>query len=69
VDHHADVYTRNQGTAMASGVAAGVAAAMAARAGVPPRNVDIRAVQAKLQELKVDLDLLRRLGPSPDRLE
>jgi hypothetical protein len=69
VDHHADVYTRNQGTAMASGVAAGVAAAMAARAGVPPRNVDIRAVQAKLQELKVDLDLLRRLGPSPDHLE
>ena len=69
VDHHADVYTRNQGTAMASGVAAGVAAAVAARAGVPPRKADIRAVQAKLQELKVDLDLLRRLGPSPDRLE
>ncbi len=69
VDHHADVYTRNQGTAMASGVAAGVAAALAAQAGVPPRKVDIRAVQAKLQELKVDLDLLRRLGPSPDHLE
>ena len=69
VDHHADVYTRNQGTAMASGVAAGVAAAVAARAGVPPRKADIRAVQAKLRELKVDLDLLRRLGPTPDHLE
>jgi hypothetical protein len=69
VDHHADVYTRNQGTAMASGVAAGVAAALAAGAGVTPRDVDIRALQAKLRELRVDLDLLRRLGPSPDRLE
>jgi len=69
VDHHADVYTRNQGTAMASGVAAGAAAALAARAGVTPRDVDVRALQAKLRELRVDLDLLRRLGPSPDRLE
>jgi hypothetical protein len=66
VDHHADVYTRNQGTAMASGVAAGVAAALSAQAGVSPRRVDVRAVQAKLGELRVDLDLLRRLGPSPD---
>ena len=69
VDHHGDVYTRNQGTAMASGVAAGAAAALAVRAGVTPRDVDIRALQAKLRELRVDLDLLRRLGPSPDRLE
>ncbi len=68
VDHHADVYTRNQGTAMASGVAAGVAAALAARAGVPPRQVDVRAVQARLRDLGADLDLLRRLGPSPERL-
>jgi succinate dehydrogenase/fumarate reductase flavoprotein subunit len=69
VDHHADVYTRNQGTAMASGVAAGVAAALSVQAGVPPRHVDIRAVQAKLRTLGVDLDLLGRLGPSPERLE
>jgi len=54
---------------MASGVAAGAAAALAVRAGVTPRDVDIRALQAKLRELRVDLDLLRRLGPSPDRLE
>jgi hypothetical protein len=69
VDHHADVYTRNQGTAMASGVAAGTAAALAARAGVVPRQVDVPAVQAQLRRLGVDLDLLRRLGPSPERLE
>src|SRR6202011_638070 len=69
VDHHADVYTRNQGSAMATGVAAGVAAALAAQAGVPPRRVDIRAVQAKLRDLGIDLDLLGRLGPSPERLE
>ena len=69
VDHHADVYTRNQGTAMASGVAAGVAGALAARAGAPPRQVDVRAVQAALRALGVDLDLLSRLGPSPERLE
>jgi FAD dependent oxidoreductase len=65
VDHHADVYTRNQGSAMATGVAAGVAAALAARAGVPPRAVDVRAVQRELARLGADLDLLRRLGPSP----
>lgn len=69
VEHHADVYTRNQGSAMATGVAAGVAAALAARAGVPPRQVDIGAVQAKLRALGIDLGLLGRLGPSPDRLE
>ena len=69
VDHHADVYTRNQGSAMATGVGAGVAAALAARAGVPPRRVDIRAVQSGLRSLGVDLDLLRRLGPVPDRFD
>jgi len=69
VDHHADVYTRNQGTAMATGVAAGAAGALAARAGVPPRAVDIRAVQRELARLGADLDLLRRLGPSPASLE
>lgn len=69
VDHHADVYTRNQGSAMATGVGAGVAAALAVQAGVPPRQVDVRAVQARLRGLGVDLDLLRRLGPSPERLE
>ncbi len=68
VDHHADVYTRNQGSAMATGVAAGVAAALAARADVPPRTVDIRAVQRQLGRLGVDLELLRRLGPSPASL-
>jgi FAD dependent oxidoreductase len=69
VDHHADVYTRNQGTAMASGVAAGVAAALAARTDVPPRRVDVGAVQGALRRFGADLDLLRRLGPSPERLE
>lgn len=69
VDHHADVYTRNQGTAMATGVAAGVAAALAARADVPPRAVDVPAVQGELISLGVDLELLRRLGPSPASLE
>jgi hypothetical protein len=69
VDHHADVYTRNQGTAMATGVAAGVAGALAARAGVPPRAADVRAVQRELTRLGVDLELLRRLGPSPASLE
>jgi FAD dependent oxidoreductase len=69
VDHHADVYTRNQGSAMATGVAAGVAAALSAQAGVPPRHVDIGAVQARLRSLGIDLDLLGRLGPSPERLE
>ncbi len=68
VDHHADVYTRNQGTAMASGVAAGVAAALAARTGVEPRRVDVAGVQGALRRLGVDLELLRRLGPSPERL-
>jgi succinate dehydrogenase/fumarate reductase flavoprotein subunit len=65
VDHHADVYTRNQGSAMGTGVAAGVAAALAARTGVAPRAVDVRAVQQELVRLGADLDLLRRLGPSP----
>jgi FAD-dependent oxidoreductase family protein len=69
VDHHADVYTRNQGSAMATGVAAGVAGALAARAGIPPRTVDVRAVQGALGRLGVDLDLLRRLGPTPASLE
>jgi len=68
VDHHADVYTRNQGSAMATGVAAGVAGALAARAGVPPRAVDVRAVQRELTRLGADLELLRRLGPSPASL-
>ncbi len=69
VDHHADVYTRNQGSAMATGVGAGVAAALAVQAGAPPRHVNIRAVQTRLRALGVDLDLLGRLGPSPERLE
>src|SRR5947209_5738031 len=69
VDQYAVVYKRNQGSAMATGVGAGVAAALAARAGVPPRRVDIRAVQSGLRSLRVDLDLLRRLGPAPDRLD
>lgn len=68
VDHHADVYTRNQGSAMATGVAAGVAAALAARANVPPRAADTRAVQRELGRLGVDLGLLRRLGPTPASL-
>jgi hypothetical protein len=68
VDHHADVYTRNQGSAMATGVAAGVAASVAARTGVPPRAVDVQAVQRELTRLGVDLELLRRLGPSPASL-
>lgn len=68
VDHHADVYTRNQGSCMATGEAAGVAAAVAAIAGVSPRRVDVTAVQAGLRRLGVDLDLLQRWGPSPDRL-
>src|SRR2546429_178303 len=67
VDHHADVYTRNQGSAMATGVGAGGAAALAARAGVPPRRVDVRAVQARLRNLRVDLVFRCRLGPAPDR--
>jgi hypothetical protein len=65
VDHHADVYTRNQGCAMVTGVAAGVAASMASAAKQPPRQVDVAAVQARLRELGMDLDLLRRIGPSP----
>jgi hypothetical protein len=65
VDHHADVYTRNQGCAMVTGVAAGVAAALASATGQAPRQVDVNAVQARLRELGADLDLLRRLGPSP----
>jgi len=69
VDHHADVYTRNQGCAMATGIAAGVAAAHAARAVGAARAVDVGAVQATLRALGMDLDLLRRLGPSPATLE
>ena len=69
VDHHADVYTRNQGCAMATGVAAGAAAAVAARSGVQPRDVDVHAVQARLRDLGVDLDLLNRLGPTPASLD
>ena len=69
VDHHADVYTRNQGSCMATGEAAGVAAAGAFADGVPPRNVDVSKVQAGLRKLGVDLDLLLRLGPTPERLE
>jgi len=69
VDHHADVYTRNQGSCMATGEAAGVAAAIVAADAVPPRSVDVAKVQAGLRKLGVDLDLLQRLGPTPDRLE
>jgi hypothetical protein len=69
VDHHADVYTRNQGSCMATGEAAGVAAAIVVADGVKPRAVDVTKVQHHLRALGVDLDLLRRLGPSPDRLE
>ncbi len=69
VDHHADVYTRNQGSCMATGEGAGVAAAIAAADAVPPRSVNVAKVQAGLRKLGVDLDLLRRLGPTPDRLE
>jgi hypothetical protein len=69
VDHHADVYTRNQGSCMATGEAAGVAAAVAVAGGRTPREVDVREVQAGLRRLGVDLDLLGRLGPSPERLE
>jgi hypothetical protein len=69
VDHHADVYTRNQGSCMATGEAAGVAAAVAVADGVPPRRVDVAKVQRGLRALGVDLDLLLRLGPMPDRLE
>jgi hypothetical protein len=53
---------------MATGVAAGVAGALAARAGAPPRAVDVRAVQRELARLGADLELLRRLGPSPASL-
>ncbi len=69
VDHHADVYTRNQGSAMATGVGAGVAAALAVQTRTLPRHVDIHAVRDRLRALGVDLDLLARLGPSPERLE
>ena len=69
VDHHADVYTRNQGSCMATGEAAGVAAAVVAADTVPPRSVDVAKVQAGLRKLGVDLDLLQRLGPTPERLE
>jgi hypothetical protein len=65
VDHHADVYTRNQGCAMVTGVAAGVAAALSSAAGQSPRQVDVSAVQARLRGLGADLELLQRLGPSP----
>ena len=69
VDHHADVYTRNQGSCMATGEAAGVAAAVAVADGAPPRRVEIAKVQRGLRTLWVDLDLLLRLGPTPERLD
>jgi hypothetical protein len=69
VDHHADVYTRNQGSCMATGEAAGVAAAVAVASGVPPRRADVAKIQHGLRTLGVDLDLLLRLGPTPERLE
>jgi hypothetical protein len=69
VDHHADVYTRNQGSCMATGEAAGVAAAVAVADGVSPRRVDVAKVQAGLRRIGVDLELLQKLGPSPERLE
>jgi hypothetical protein len=68
VDHHADVYTRNQGSCMATGEAAGVAAAVSVADGVPPRAVDVAKVQRGLGRLGVDLQLLQKLGPSPERL-
>jgi FAD-dependent oxidoreductase family protein len=68
VDHHADVYTRNQGSYMATGEAAGVAAAVSVADGVPPRAVDVAKVQRGLGRLGVDLQLLQKLGPSPERL-
>jgi hypothetical protein len=69
VEHHADVYTRNQGCAMVTGVAAGVAGALASAAEETPRDVDVAAVQTRLRELGMDLDMLQRLGPSPEALE
>jgi len=69
VDHHADVYTRNQGCAMVTGIAAGAAAAVASAAGRPPRAVDVAVVQAKVRGLGMDLEMLRRLGLSPATLE
>lgn len=69
VDHHADVYTRNQGSCMATGEAAGVAAAVSVADGVPPRAVDVAKVQLGLRKLGVDLDLLQRWGVSPERLD
>ena len=69
VDHHADVYTRNQGSCMATGEAAGVAAAVAVADGMPPRRAEIAKIQRGLRTLGVDLDLLLRLGPTPERLE
>src|SRR5262249_37024298 len=69
VDHHADVYTRNQGSCMATGEAAGVAAATCVATDKAPRAVDVGRVQAGLRGLGVDLDLLGRLGPAPDSLE
>ncbi len=69
VDHHADVYTRNQGSCMATGQAAGVAAAVSVADGVLPRAVDVVKVQAGLRRVGADLDLLQRWGPSPERLD
>jgi FAD dependent oxidoreductase len=69
VDHHADVYTRNQGSCMATGEAAGVAAAVSVADRVSPRAVDVSKIQRGLQRLGVDLELLRKLGPSPERLD
>ena len=46
---------RVMGTAMGMGEAAGTAAAMAVKAGVSPRNVNIRALQERLRENGVPL--------------
>lgn len=46
--HEAHASYRVQRIGMAIGAAAGVAAALAARSGVPPREVDVAAVQASL---------------------
>src|SRR2546428_13187074 len=67
VDHHADVYTRNQGSAMATGFGAGVAAALAARAGVPPPRVVIQAGPSGIRGFGRDPLVLPALVPAPDR--
>jgi FAD dependent oxidoreductase len=54
-NHEADGYTRNQPACMVTGQAAGVAAALAAQAGIPPRALDIAALQAALRKLGTKL--------------